>query len=200
MLATPLDLATHDVVMTKDSNITLVPESVGAFMASLTPEVGLVCAVPVSVRADGLSGQIEAMLVNGHARLLLTASSLGLGFGVGKVMLFRRSDYVRAGGFDALAHTIAEDTANVPRHGPARAQDALFAHVTAAQGNRPGGPGARSICAKRDGRSFVAGRSRCRFRSNSLSSAGAGGSRRGPRGIRWSGCRRRQPGLGTLAI
>ena len=132
VLSASLDLVTQDVVMTKDSNVTLAPGDINAFVASLTPEVGLVCAVPVAVRADGLSGQIEAMLINGHARLLLTASSLGIGFGVGKVMLFRRSDYLRAGGFEALAHTIAEDTA-MCRAMATLGLKTRFAHVTVAQ-------------------------------------------------------------------
>ena len=110
-LAAPLDAASHDFVFTKDSNITLDPGTMAAFVQNFTQEVGLVVGVPVAVRPENFAGRIEAYLINGHARLLLTASVLGLGFGVGKTMLFRRSDLARAGGVAALSDTLAEDTA-----------------------------------------------------------------------------------------
>jgi ceramide glucosyltransferase len=110
-LATPLAQAAHDFILTKDSNIVFQPDTLAAFMRNFTQGVGLVVGVPVAERPEGLAGQIEAFLLNGHARLLLTASALGLGFGVGKTMLFKRSDLARAGGFEAIAYTVAEDTA-----------------------------------------------------------------------------------------
>jgi ceramide glucosyltransferase len=110
-LAAPLAAASHDFVFTKDSNITLGPGTMAAFMGNFTEGVGLVVGVPLAVRPKNFAGHIEAYLINGHARLLLTASVLGLGFGVGKTMLFRRSDLARAGGVAALSDTLAEDTA-----------------------------------------------------------------------------------------
>lgn len=110
-LAAPLAAAAHDFILTKDSNIVFEPETMAAYMQNFVPGVGLVVGVPIAERPDGLAGHIEAFLINGHARLLLTASALGLGFGVGKAMLFRRSDLARAGGFEAMAYTLAEDTA-----------------------------------------------------------------------------------------
>jgi ceramide glucosyltransferase len=110
-LAAPLEAANHDFVFTKDANITLDPSTLAAFVQNFTRDVGLVCAVPVAVRPENFAGRVEAYLINGHARLLLTASALGLGFGVGKAMLFRRSDLECAGGVEALSNTLAEDTA-----------------------------------------------------------------------------------------
>ena len=110
-LSTPIEAAAHDVVVTKDSNIALSPDAVRVMLRSMVPGVGLVCAVPVAVRAGTLGGRIEAVLINRDARLLLTASAFGKGYGVGKVMLFRRSDLARAGGVRALGYTIAEDSA-----------------------------------------------------------------------------------------
>jgi ceramide glucosyltransferase len=43
--------------------------------------------------------------------MLYLASALGQGHGVGKIMLFRRSDFERAGGFSAIGHTVGEDNA-----------------------------------------------------------------------------------------
>ncbi len=110
-LVAPLAAARHDVIVTKDSNIVLEPDFVSAMMRSFTPGIGLVCAVPVAVRPETFAAQIEAIWVNAHARVLLTVSMLGCGFGVGKVMLFKRSDLERLGGIEALSATIAEDSA-----------------------------------------------------------------------------------------
>jgi ceramide glucosyltransferase len=110
-LAAPLAQARHDFVFTKDSNMTLERGAMVAFMQNFTQGVGLVVAVPVAVRPKSFAGRIEACLLNGHARLLLSASVLGLGFGVGKVMLFRRGDLAKAGGIEAISHMLAEDTA-----------------------------------------------------------------------------------------
>lgn len=132
VLATPLAAVAHDFVLTKDSNITLGPGSLAAMMQSFTGSVGLVVAVPVAVRPASFAGRIEAFLINGHARLLLAASAAGLGFGVGKVMLFKRSDLDRIGGITALGRSLAEDTAlsrTLARHG----LGTVFAHETVAQ-------------------------------------------------------------------
>ena len=110
-LSAPLEAAAHDLVVTKDSNITLPDDALRDLVATLAPGVGLVCAVPVAVRAETLAGRIEAVLINRDARLLLTASAAGKGYGVGKVMVFRRGDLDRVGGLAALGYTIAEDTA-----------------------------------------------------------------------------------------
>ncbi len=109
------------------SNIVFEPETLAAFMQNFTSGVGLVVGVPVAERPEGLAGHIEAFLLNGHARLLLTASALGLGFGVGKTMLFKRSDLARAGGFESIAYTLAEDTA-LSRGFAALGLKTVFAH------------------------------------------------------------------------
>jgi ceramide glucosyltransferase len=131
-LAPPLASASHDLVFTKDSNITLDPGAMAAFVQNFTQGVGLVVGVPVAVRARNFAGRIEAFSINGHARLLLAASALGLGFGVGKAMLFRRSDLAKAGGIAAISDTLAEDTAIsivLARQG----LKTVFSHRTAAQ-------------------------------------------------------------------
>ncbi|MGH6835709.1 MAG: glycosyltransferase [Methylocella sp.] len=131
-LATPLAAANHDLVFAKDSNITLDPGSMAAFVQNFAQGVGLVVGVPVAVRARNFAGRIEAFSINGHARLLLGASVLGLGFGVGKAMLFRRSDLAKAGGIAAISDTLAEDTAismALARQG----LKTVFSHQTVAQ-------------------------------------------------------------------
>lgn len=131
-LAAPLAEARNDFVFTKDSNITLAPDAMVAFMQNFAGGAGLVVAVPVAVRPETFAGRIEACLINGHARLLLTASALGLGFGVGKAMLFRRSDLAAAGGVDAISHSLAEDTA-LSQTLAAQGLKTMFAHRTVSQ-------------------------------------------------------------------
>ena len=131
-LAAPLAAAAHGTVATKDSNITFSPDTLRELLRNLVPGVGLVCAVPVAVRAETLAGRIEAILINRDARLLLTASASGKGYGVGKVMLFRRADLDRAGGISALGYTIAEDTALSRALAVLRLRT-VFAHATVDQ-------------------------------------------------------------------
>jgi ceramide glucosyltransferase len=51
-------------------------------------------------------------MINGHAApFLMAASILGLGFGYGKIMLFDRNDFIRAGGIAAISHSVGEDHA-----------------------------------------------------------------------------------------
>ncbi len=131
-LAAPLIEAKHDIVMTKDSNITLDPDTMTAFLQNFAPGVGLVVGIPVALRPETFAAQIEACLINTHARLLLSASVLGFGFGIGKVMLFRRSDFLRSGGVPAISGNLAEDTAisvGLTRLG----LKTVFAHRTIAQ-------------------------------------------------------------------
>jgi ceramide glucosyltransferase len=131
-LTEPLAAARNDFIFTKDSNITLDRSALAAFMQNFTQGVGLVVAVPVAVRPESLAGRIEAFLLNGHARIQLTASVVGLGFGIGKAMLFRRSDLARAGGVEAISDMLAEDTALsllLARQG----LKTVFSHQTVAQ-------------------------------------------------------------------
>jgi ceramide glucosyltransferase len=111
-LYAPFTEARHDVIFMKDSNILLGPGELAQHMRHLAPDVGLVCGIPFCGEPENLPAEIEAAIINGpHGRMLFLASALGKGFGVGKIMLFRRSDFLRAGGFDAIAHTVGEDNA-----------------------------------------------------------------------------------------
>jgi ceramide glucosyltransferase len=111
-LYAPFTQATHDVIFMKDANVLLEPDALAQHMRNLTDDVGLVCAIPYCARLENFAAHVEAAIINGpHARILFLASALGQGHGVGKIMLFRRSDFLRAGGFDAISHTVGEDNA-----------------------------------------------------------------------------------------
>ena len=111
-LVAPFTQATHDTILMKDANAILEPDDLAEHMRHLNADVGLVCAIPYGANSENLAAHVEASILNGpHARMLFWASALGHGFGVGKIMLFRRGDFLRAGGFDAISHTVGEDNA-----------------------------------------------------------------------------------------
>jgi len=111
-LYAPFMEAENDVIFMKDSNVLLEPDALAEHLRQLTDRVGLVCAIPYCARLDNFAAHVEAAIINGpHARMLFLASCLGQGHGVGKIMLFRRSDFLRAGGFDAISYTVGEDNA-----------------------------------------------------------------------------------------
>ncbi|MGA8172684.1 MAG: glycosyltransferase [Methylocystis sp.] len=111
-LVAPFTQAANDTILMKDANSILEPDDLAEHMRQLNPDVGLVCAIPYGADPKNIAANVEASIMNGpHARMLYTASALGHGFGVGKIMLFRRGDFLRAGGFAAISHTVGEDNA-----------------------------------------------------------------------------------------
>ncbi len=111
-LVSPFTEAKHDIIFMKDANAVLESDDLVQHMRQLTERVGLVCAIPYGAQAENLGAHVEASIMNGpHARMLYLASVFGHGFGVGKIMLFRRGDFLRAGGFNAISHTVGEDNA-----------------------------------------------------------------------------------------
>ncbi len=112
VLVEPFRQARHDTIFMKDSNTILAPGDLEAAVRHLTPDTGLVVAVPVAIDAGNFAARIEESIMNAaHARVLMVASLLQLEVGVGKFMLFRRSDLDRAGGIGVLASTVGEDNA-----------------------------------------------------------------------------------------
>ncbi|WP_442754853.1 glycosyltransferase [Methylocystis sp. JAN1] len=111
-LYAPFMQAENDVILMKDANVLLEPGALAEHLRQLNDDVGLVCAIPYCAGLENFAAHVEAGIINGpHARMLFLASCLGQGHGVGKIMLFRRSDFLRAGGFDAISHTVGEDNA-----------------------------------------------------------------------------------------
>lgn len=127
-LFAPVNAARNDVIFMKDSNIVLEPDDLSETMRHLKPGVGMVCAIPYAARPENFAALVEAGIMNGpHQRMLFAASALGGGFGVGKIMLFRRSDFLRAGGFAAIAHTVGEDNATAKALGRIKLRT-VFSH------------------------------------------------------------------------
>jgi len=104
--------ARHDLILTKDSNVNLEPGELSDLVGHLGPGVGLVSTIPIATNPRSFAAWIECAIINCyHARVLMLGDAAGLGFGLGKIMLFRRSDLMRAGGFDSLAWALGEDMA-----------------------------------------------------------------------------------------
>jgi ceramide glucosyltransferase len=104
--------AENDLVLTKDSNVVLRPGDVAALVECIGADVGLVSAIPIATDPMTFAAWIEASIINCyHARVLMLGAAVGLGFGLGKIMLFRRTDLMRAGGFDCLKWALGEDMA-----------------------------------------------------------------------------------------
>jgi len=111
-LVAPFTEAAYDTIFMKDANVVLRPDDLAEHVRQLGAGVGLVCAIPYCADTPNLAAHLEASIVNGpHGRMLYLASCLGQGYGVGKIMLFRRRDFLRAGGFPAISHTVGEDNA-----------------------------------------------------------------------------------------
>ena len=109
-LAPAIAAARHDLVLVKDSNIRLDDGELAELVRNLTGGVGLVCAMPIATQADGFAAEIEAAFLNGyHAPLMYGAAMLATNICIGKVMLFDRREFVRAGGVDAIAHSFGDD-------------------------------------------------------------------------------------------
>ncbi len=104
--------ARNDLILTKDSNIRLGPDDLADLVRHMAPGVGLVSAISIVTRPQSLAAWIDAAIINCyHARVLMLADAMGLGFGLGKIMLFRASDVARAGGLERVAWALGEDSA-----------------------------------------------------------------------------------------
>ena len=104
--------ARFDLILVKDSNIRLPADHLARLVQNLTPEVGLVCSIPIAISPHGFPAEIECIAMNAYGPPPLLASSIiGLGNCLGKVMLFRRRDFYRAGGVAAIASTFGDDSA-----------------------------------------------------------------------------------------
>jgi ceramide glucosyltransferase len=111
-LAGALVVARHGLLLQQDANILLQPGQLRRLVAEMADGIGLVVAVPIGIDAEGVAAKIERSFLNEyHVRWLLAGSAVGQGFGIGKLMLVRRSALEQAGGLKAIAHTVGEDHA-----------------------------------------------------------------------------------------
>jgi ceramide glucosyltransferase len=104
--------ARNDLILTKDSNLLLAPGELADLVCQLRPDTGLVSTISIATDPKSFPAWIEASIINCyHSRVLMLAEAAGFGFGLGKIMLFRRSELVRAGGLEHIAWALGEDMA-----------------------------------------------------------------------------------------
>lgn len=110
-LARAYAAARFPLIMHCDANLRLEPQALRRAAGLLTPGIGLVTAYFVGVRPSGFAGEIECAFLGAYARFLAAAALLGHAPAIGKLMLYRRSDLERAGGYARLGENAAHDTA-----------------------------------------------------------------------------------------
>ena len=104
--------ARNDIILTKDSNLCLEPGELADLVCRLQPDTGLVSTISIATAPRSFPAWIEVSIIDCyHARVLMLADAAGLGFGLGKIMLFRRADVTRAGGLERLTWALGEDMA-----------------------------------------------------------------------------------------
>jgi ceramide glucosyltransferase len=111
-LIEPIAVAGNDLLLIKDADTILPPRHVSEMAASMGPRVGLVVSAPICVGPASFAGVVECAAVNTYgARLLLAASALGVGVGIGAAMMVRRRDLERADALRLMSASIADDHA-----------------------------------------------------------------------------------------
>jgi ceramide glucosyltransferase len=111
-LAPAIAAATTPLVLIKDQRTILAPGALAAMAARLTPETGLVCALPIAAPDGSLARALDAAFVTLYGgRLVLAAAALGGPVGLGAAMLVRRADLERTGALDAMGGSVADDQA-----------------------------------------------------------------------------------------
>lgn len=104
--------ARSETIVIADCNVVLPPDLIERLLAAWDRDTGLVTAVPVGSYPASFGAAVECAFLNTYqARLQFTTDTLGAGFAHGKAMAFRRALLDHLGGPDALAFTVAEDSA-----------------------------------------------------------------------------------------
>ena len=105
--------ATSDWIIISDSNALLPTDYIESLLVRWRPNTGVVSSATIVTAPEGFAAEIECAFLNSYqARWVLAADSLGLGFALGKTLMWRRETLRRAGGLQALAAETAEDIAS----------------------------------------------------------------------------------------
>ena len=102
----------HDVMLISDSNVAAPPHYLREMTAALAEPGIALCTNLVTVQGDGtLGATLEAMQLSAFvaAGVATPNEVMNEACVVGKSMLFRRSVFERLGGFESVAHVLAED-------------------------------------------------------------------------------------------
>jgi ceramide glucosyltransferase len=117
-----LRAARYDTVVISDSNVALCPDYLRSMHAELErPGVGLVTHLITGVGEKTVGATLENLHLNGHVASAVALSTVFLRRPavVGKSVMFRRGEFASLGGFESVAHLLAEDYAMGRMYGSA---------------------------------------------------------------------------------
>lgn len=104
--------ARHPLLLFSDDDILVDREHLGRLVAQLREDVALVSAAAIGIDPKNFWGDVELAFMNGQfARLHLAGDFLGISGALGKAILVRPSDLVRAGGLYRTGADCCEDAA-----------------------------------------------------------------------------------------
>jgi len=105
--------AAYDWIVLTDSNLLLPRDYIQRLLAAWRADTGLVSAPPVGSHPIGFWAGLECAFLNAYqARWQYVADTIGIGFGQGKTLFYRRAEIEAVGGLRALATDAAEDAAS----------------------------------------------------------------------------------------
>jgi len=106
-----VEVTNHDVLVVSDSNVKVPRDYVRRMQSELMePGVGLVSSLVVGCGEESLGATLEGLHLTGAvAPSIALATELGHAAVIGKSMMFRRSIFDGLGGFESVAHVLAED-------------------------------------------------------------------------------------------
>ncbi|MCW5696084.1 MAG: glycosyltransferase [Bauldia sp.] len=105
--------AKHDWIVMSDSNALLPPDYVEGLLVRWGADTGVVSTAAAVTRPEGFAAALECAFMNAlQARWVLAADSVGMGYALGKTLMYRRAALDALGGLPRLAEQAAEDIAS----------------------------------------------------------------------------------------
>ncbi|XP_038049544.1 ceramide glucosyltransferase-B-like [Patiria miniata] len=102
--------AQYDLIMISDSGIRVYSNTLTEMVCKMTPDVGLVHAIPYCCNRKGFGGTLEKAYFGGsHTRMYICCNMVGAICVTGMSNLIRRTVLEEAGGFTELGKYISED-------------------------------------------------------------------------------------------